>query len=1391
MAKTKTKFKGVVKGAALGFALIMCSAFFPANAIANAADYTDQDTAQINTTRIQVNGQGKSFSVKRGASVSVPEGEYLYNNAGSQGKHTIGSAVSGSITKSEVKVTYKATGDEVEVDKGNFTAEKVGTYVITYTVVDNGMEYSYDQLVEVEASEASFEFKQNDKNVIPSIYDVSNANEKDIVLPLPTVNDEDGNEILTSDDDEYYILNKDTSKLPQDDLDNDFVAKKVYVNISITNGSNKVSIDEREVEGKKEFYISGETLSAMQNKKAELDGQEFKIFYSFYQKSENGDVFVNSTSKTFTVRTNYYYTSSEKETAGYDLVASFKGNKPDSAVVGIEKTLPSITATTGSKNTPSSEEVDAYYDLVVYKANADGNYNDNNDVTDKVITEDGKFKAVEEGSYKFVYKVGDFYHEPKELSTTTFVINKVKDTVSANVFVYDASNKNAYDSKNKTYESAEKLLKSQTVNRNIVMYAVGGTDNMVKRYEDLTPEEKENDAKYITLRRVIKDNSGIDRFVIDNKEFNSYNLIFAPGVASGETISVWKAIVEDNYQIRKQMLKESKDISNDDEIKAFLLDNNYRLVTTEFNKDINGNDIVEGLTENTEDALIQMLDKGYAYVKPETANYEFSEQTYSFYYYAKDNVNNNKESFVYFPVKLTAGFDDNSVPTLTFSSDLQSTYLANDKFDFKVATATDSIDSEIETVTAYRYLDADKKGIDASADEKASTLEYYVENANSSLMNKTTGKWYAQKGAHSHAGWYVAEDDVCEIDLSKKPAGAGYVEILAYAVDDYGNVGFFNKVIRIASTTDTVAPVLYKVLGAPESTMYTAPSEISLPTLYFDDANANYMHAQVSVYKLVKVDGKVTGKVLVQSSGMKTTYDTQRNYFKVNAGVFKASTEGDYQAVITVVDSGNHSVTSYFNYSAKAGAVSEEPTIDNISSDPIELEPGQGHYLVAPTFTMINNDKYGYVGIEEDDDAFTSTYYNVSVVSASSNDYELDESYFIGNSEGTYQLKYTAFLIQYSKDALVLEKDKADGKVFFDENGKLKFTKGSVDYFVYIDQEAENALTLNTALNGSGSSIDASAVNGIISRYVDESEVQVIKVSEVFMKVSIDDDAYATTKYEELGQKVEIVKPSFEFKGNGELNKEQSTVTITKTSSGTTQNVATLTLADWETKIDDTNTNFEVVGNKIYLILKNHGEYKIKYSLQAKTAGENGYNVGDPYTETFTIASGDTQKPTVEVKDSVVVKEKYNIGDKVVINMAGITVDDNITTDKNALLKKLTITYKNTTLNEKAKTLTNKATEEGKYIYEIDELKTAGNYVITFTVRDEAGNISSEQTVEFEVSTSTSDPASTKEVMGGILIAVSVVLLVGVVGYFVVSKVKLDKKEKSYKNAGKDKKNKE
>ena len=62
MAKTKTR-KSLLKAVAAGFACMMCCAFFPAKAIANAADYTGA-SARNTVSRISVNGEGQTLRVQ-------------------------------------------------------------------------------------------------------------------------------------------------------------------------------------------------------------------------------------------------------------------------------------------------------------------------------------------------------------------------------------------------------------------------------------------------------------------------------------------------------------------------------------------------------------------------------------------------------------------------------------------------------------------------------------------------------------------------------------------------------------------------------------------------------------------------------------------------------------------------------------------------------------------------------------------------------------------------------------------------------------------------------------------------------------------------------------------------------------------------------------------------------------------------------------------------------------------------------------------------------------------------------------------------------------------------------------------------------------------------------
>ncbi|MBQ8444492.1 MAG: hypothetical protein IJX25_03980 [Clostridia bacterium] len=1365
MAKTKTT-KSILKTVAAGFACMMCTAFFPATAIANALeDYSKDAGTLVNVNSISVDTGSKtneqqSLTVKKGDLVTIPTATYSYKtNAGGQGSHTIGEVTEADTAEgisSEIIVTEKASQNVVDASSGSFRATNVGTYVITYKVTHGQNEYTYDMEVTSQATEASFDFETNVEDVIPNVYDISIADNKNVVLPLPTVMGEDEKTLLANDDINNFVRQTETA------------TGDVYVKISLTNGGEGLTIEK----GDEGYYISGEALSAYdeENKTYNYDGKTIKVVYSFYQKVDGNPVYVASTSKSFTVKANYYYTDSTKKESGYELEATFASTFPDSATVGVEKTLPSVVGTTKSANSPASEGVEVYYTIKVIKADANGKYNteDAEDVTDKVLTDGNKFTAKEEGSYKFIYTVKDFYGHTADSDTVTKIIENVKDSKSASVFMYDAINP-GYDKTAKTYESAENSLKTKSVNRNIIMYAIGGTDNMV---------ENEN----ITLRREIRNYSGVKQYVIEEKAYNAYNLIFAPTLSNAEDYdtlekkenALYAQIVDDNFALRSQL--ELADVNTDDgsAVKGYLK-GKYLIVTTEFNKDAFGNTIDDSITgEDDETAIEKMMAKGYAYIAPQSsATGKFNNQSYTFYYFASDNI--NKESSIKKDIEFVEDYLDYDAPTLTFSSDLQASYLATDKFTFNVASVTDTAnqDSRLSAITAYRFLNDSKEKI---VSDDTTELKYYAERVSDAVAK--SDKWYNQAGVVvKEAGWYVDENATeYTVDLSKKPNGAAYVEIFAYAIDDNGNVGFFNKIVSIADASDLEMPTLQSVKKAPTgSDAFYAPDEIALPSLSYTDNKANYMTAKVSVNKIVRDEaGKIT-KIPVTSYGMNAKHNPYLGTYTISGGYFRASVGGEYQVAITAVDAANHSITSYFTYKVNDSVSSElVPTIDNISSAEETLKPGKTLYLTPPSISINKESKYGYIGLEEDDDTNTATWYNVEAISASDNDYKiLNNLYFSAGTEGTYKLKYTAYLIRYDVSKLK-ETPSAEGDLTLNEQGQLFYFDGSNSHLVYLNEENGYALT---AVGYEGTSLPQSLTDNVTS-YVAPSDA-VITVTVSSASLSINDDEmnlhYSGKTEYNLGDKIEIIKPIVTSDGTTAVDAENTTVTITRNST----TLATIKLSEWQ-HTEDINLKdyFDVtsVDGKISLIFVKDGKYTISYDVDATVGAGDEYSV--------TLSAGDVTAPELEIGNEIV-EENYQVGDTLHIAFSNTTIDDSIlkmsdevTTKVADLLEKMTVKIKYE--DNSYETLDNEAEEDGYYDYSY-ELTQKGTYTLSITITDEAGN-SVTKTKEFEVGAEEGSSVNATEVMGGVLIGLSVALLAGVVIYFVVSKKKLDKKEKSYRN---------
>ncbi len=171
------------------------------------------------------------------------------------------------------------------------------------------------------------------------------------------------------------------------------------------------------------------------------------------------------------------------------------------------------------------------------------------------------------------------------------------------------------------------------------------------------------------------------------------------------------------------------------------------------------------------------------------------------------------------------------------------------------------------------------------------------------------------------------------------------------------------------------------------------------------------------------------------------------------------------------------------------------------------------------------------------------------------------------------------------------------------------------------------------------------------------------------------------------------------------------------------------------------------------------GVYTIKYTVCD--------TVGNSSTKQFEIKVGDTVKPILEIDSSVDFSDR-GVGTKLVIDPSKITVSDGVDKDIN-IFDNLKVEVRNTSTNETiANKYKNETSVEG-YEYEINEV---GTYQVTFTLTDEAGNVTS-LVKEFAVTEEGAEKEFPTEAIGIILLVLAILVLGGVVAYFVITRRKV------------------
>ena len=260
----------------------------------------------------------------------------------------------------------------------------------------------------------------------------------------------------------------------------------------------------------------------------------------------------------------------------------------------------------------------------------------------------------------------------------------------------------------------------------------------------------------------------------------------------------------------------------------------------------------------------------------------------------------------------------------------------------------------------------------------------------------------------------------------------------------------------------------------------------------------------------------------------------------------------------------------------------------------------------------------------------------------------------------------------------------------------------------------------------------------------------------------MEDAFYQINKSGSLNKGATLKAPAIPLPEATDIDLKNSTLAIT--SGGITYDTFKLD-ADGINRLQNTGITFT-----------KDGVYKFIYTL--KDANGNS-----TLLDTYTIDVGDVEPPVLEVKEGVVSKT-YAKTATVKVDMSKITADDNIdgeeliykSNDNKYKLKTSTgtlkITVKNTTT---AETFTSKVNyDRNNLAFEFSDL-TAGEYILQVSLTDSSSKEATNSDIKFTVTDTAATAVTGEEVLGVVLIVVSVLMLGGVVTYFVVTR-------KKYKN---------
>ena len=189
------------------------------------------------------------------------------------------------------------------------------------------------------------------------------------------------------------------------------------------------------------------------------------------------------------------------------------------------------------------------------------------------------------------------------------------------------------------------------------------------------------------------------------------------------------------------------------------------------------------------------------------------------------------------------------------------------------------------------------------------------------------------------------------------------------------------------------------------------------------------------------------------------------------------------------------------------------------------------------------------------------------------------------------------------------------------------------------------------------------------------------------------------------------------------------------------------------------------------------------------------YTLVDKYGESkdyaFTLNVGDVTAPEITVEDDIL-KTSYKLKDlkntNLIIDMSKIQATDKITNDGEDLITKgsdnkysifgdckINVYLQNTSTSSKITNAITSTNDDLKYEFKVE---AAGEYKLVIEITDEQGQKATYDKTVFSVTEDENAGATAEEVLGVVLIVISVLLLGGVVAYFIVSKKSFERKYK-------------